>query len=326
MVDTGELSEDVGIRDLLEAGVHFGHQTKRWNPKMKRLIFDKRGGIHVIDLAKSLAMLKEAQKFIYDVVISGRGVLFVGTKKQAQNVIKEAALHSEQHYVTTRWLGGTLTNRQTIHRSVKRMRMIEAMEKDGEFSSMPKKEVASLRRELVKLQRNLTGVANLDQLPGAMVVVDINREAIAVNEAKKLKIPVIAIVDTNCDPDIIDYPIPGNDDGIRATKLLIGQLASTVKKARTEYVKVAAELAKKKEAEEAAKRKLKEMSEKEAEEKAAKAKKKDSAEAAPKKAPAKKPAAKKPAEKKAKAEKKAPAKKAEPKKEAKAEKTEEANG
>lgn len=238
---TPELPPEVGVRELLEAGLHFGHQTKRWNPKMKPFIFDKRNGIHIIDLAKSLAKLQEAQKFLFDLVASGRNVLFVGTKKQAQEVIKSVAQRSGQFYVTSRWLGGTLTNIQTIRRSVKRMREIEEMEKSGAMDKLPKKEVARLRHELEKLQRNLTGVAGMESLPGALFVVDVNREAIAVREANRLHIPVVAIVDTNCDPDPIDYPIPGNDDSIRSVKLVTDVLARTLERAVEEYSRIAAE-------------------------------------------------------------------------------------
>ena len=241
MESTEVVPSEVGIRDLLDAGLHFGHQTKRWNPKMKPFIFDKRNGIHIIDLTKSLAQLQAARKFIFDLVSGGRSILFVGTKKQAQEVVKGVAQRSGQFYVTSRWLGGTLTNNLTIRRSVKRMRDLEDMEKKGDFEKLPKKEVARLRHELEKLQRNLTGLAGMDKLPGAMFVVDVNREAIAVAEANRLHIPVIAIVDTNCDPDPIDYPIPGNDDAIRAIKVVMDSLTKTVEQAAAEYSRVAAE-------------------------------------------------------------------------------------
>ena len=257
--------QGIGIRDLLEAGLHFGHQTKRWNPKMKRYIFDKRNGIHVIDLAKSLALLNQALDFVHDTVVGGRSVLFVGTKKQAQKVIRETAETSGQHYVTHRWLGGTLTNRATVRRSVHRMRELQRMEEDGTMESVPKKEAASLRRELTKLDRNLSGVADMSDLPGAVFVVDTMREAIAVNEANKLKIPVIAIVDTNCDPDQIDYVIPGNDDAIRAIKLIAGAMGDTAKQAADEYARIAAELERKRKAEEEARKKAQEEARKKAE-------------------------------------------------------------
>ncbi len=242
----------VAVSDLLEAGVHFGHQTKRWNPKMKRYIFAERNGIYIIDLSKSLALLKEAQQFIYDTVVRGRGVLFVGTKKQAQDVIKGTAEKLNQFYVTHRWLGGTLTNNTTIRKSVNRMRELEAMVEDGSIDKLPsKKESSSLRRELTKLQRNLSGLANMEQLPGALFVVDVNRESIAVEEANRLKIPVVALVDTNCNPDSIDYPIPGNDDAIRAIRLIIKVIGDTIQEASNEYAKVAAEEARRRAAEEA---------------------------------------------------------------------------
>jgi small subunit ribosomal protein S2 len=188
-------------------------------------------------------MLNQALQFVYDVIVSGKSILFVGTKKQAQQVVKDAALSCGQHYVTHRWLGGTLTNNQTIRRSVKRMLSIEEMEKDGTLQKMPKKEAASARREMEKLRRNLCGVVNMAEPPGAVFVVDINREAIAVAEANKLQIPVVAVVDTNCDPDPIRYVIPGNDDAIRAVKLVAAAVAQTVEKASAEYAKIAAEAA-----------------------------------------------------------------------------------
>ncbi len=243
---------DIGIRDLLEAGLHFGHQTRRWNPKMKRFIFDKRNGIHVIDLAKSLVHLKDACKFIFDTVASGRKILFVGTKKQVKEVVEEVAKATGQFHVSNRWLGGTMTNTVTVRRSVKRMQDLEAMEKEGVFETLAKKEVARLRNELEKLQRNLSGIAQMDDLPGAVFVIDINRESIAVAEANKLKVPVVAIIDTNCDPDRVDYPIPGNDDAIRAVKLILGAVGAAIDKASREYEKVAAELARKRESEKAA--------------------------------------------------------------------------
>ena len=252
VASTGEAPRGIGVRDLLEAGLHFGHQTKRWNPKMKRYIFDKRSGIHIIDLAKSLVKLNEALEFVHDTVASGRKLLLVGTKKQAQQVVKELATEYGQHYVTNRWLGGTLTNSVTIRNSVRRMRELEKLEEDGSFATMHKKEASSMRRELEKLRKNLSGVADMSALPGALFVVDINRESIAVAEANKLNIPVIAIVDTNCDPDPIEYVIPGNDDAIRAVKLVAASLADTLKKASEEYARIAAEIARKKEAEMAA--------------------------------------------------------------------------
>ncbi len=252
MAVTGEVRTDVAIQDLLEAGLHFGHQTKRWNPKMKRFIFDQRNGIYIIDLAKSLAHLKSAQQFLYDTVVRGGKVLFVGTKKQAQDPLKESAERLHQFYVTHRWLGGTLTNIQTVRRSVGRMRELEKMEKDGSMEALAsKKEVSQLRREYQKLYRNLCGIADMDKLPGAMFVVDVNREAIAVAEANRLGIPVVALVDTNCDPDPIDFPIPGNDDAIRAIRLVVKVIADTIQQASNEYARIAAEEARRRAAEEA---------------------------------------------------------------------------
>ena len=245
MTSSAEESPELGIRDLLNAGLHFGHRTRRWNPKMKRYIFDKRNGIHIIDLAKSLALLNDARKVVYDMVVSGRKILFVGTKKQAQKVVEETAVRTGQHYVVTRWLGGALTNSETIRRSVKRMRYLEKMETDNSYVSMSKKEISRLRNELSKLKRNLSGIADMEDLPSAMFVVDTCREAIAVAEANRLHIPVIAIVDTNSDPDPIDYPIPANDDAIRSIKLIVNALAETITKANSEYSQKAAELAKK---------------------------------------------------------------------------------
>ncbi len=259
----GEVRTDVGIQELLEAGLHFGHQTKRWNPKMKPFIFGERNGIYIIDLAQSLSQLKIAQQFLYDTVVTGRKVLFVGTKKQAREPLKEAAERLSQFYVTHRWLGGMLTNSQTVRRSVQRMRELERMEKEGELDALAsKKESSMLRREYQKLYRNLCGVADMDKLPGAMFVVDINREAIAVAEANRLGIPVVALVDTNCDPDHIEYPIPGNDDAIRAIRLIVKSVADTVQQASNEYARIAAEDARRKaiaEAEAQARAKVAEM-------------------------------------------------------------------
>lgn len=280
MATTMEIPEGVSVRDLLEAGLHFGHQTKRWNPKMRRFIFDKRNGIHIIDLSKSLIMLNEAINFVYEVVLQGREILFVGTKKQAQQAIRELAQECGQHFVTTRWLGGTLTNRETIRQSVKRMREIESMEKDGTLASMHKKEASRAKREHEKLKKNLEGIANMADLPGAIFVVDVNREEIAVAEANKLGIPVIAIVDTNCDPEPIDHVIPGNDDAIRAVRLIAGKLAESIRKASAEYSRIAAEEARKRDAEKAEKAKAeaekaaKRNKEEAARKEAAKAKKK----------------------------------------------------
>lgn len=239
---------EIEIGDLIAAGLHFGHQTKRWNPKMRRFIFGKRNGIHIIDLSQSLVLLNKALEFIQSVASSGKSVLFVGTKKQAQQVIKETALACGQPYVTTRWLGGTLTNLATIRQSVKRMRELEEKEKSGAFATMHKKEASMLRHELEKLRRNLTGIADMYELPGAIFVVDVQRENIAVAEARRLGVPVVAIVDTNCDPEPIDYVIPGNDDAIRAIKLIAEKIAEAVKQGAEQYAKMAAELARQREA------------------------------------------------------------------------------
>ncbi len=242
------LTEDVSLRDLLDAGLHFGHQTKRWNPKMRPFIFDKRNGIHVIDLTQSLSQLQKAQEFLASLVASGRGILFVGTKKQAQTTVREVAKKCNQFSVTSRWLGGTLTNNRTVRNSIKRMRTLEKMEKDGEFEKLPKKEVAVLRHEMEKLQKNLTGIADMEQLPGAMVIVDINREANAVKEAVTLHIPVVAIVDTCCDPDPVDYPIPGNDDAIRAIRVVISSLGAAIVRSYSEWEKRAGDIKRQREA------------------------------------------------------------------------------
>ena len=248
-----EAPTGVGVKDLLEAGVHFGHQTKRWNPKMKKYIFDKRNGIHIIDLSKTAALLQTALDFMHEVAASGRSILFVGTKKQAQQAIQETAEACNQFFVVNRWLGGTLTNRKTIRNSIQRMREYIALETTEEYKHMPKKEVSAIRRELNKLKRNLSGIADMEQLPGAMFVVDINREAIAIKEANRLGIPVIAMVDTCCDPDAIDYVIPSNDDAIRAIRLIMSAATENIKKGIADYSIVAAEIARKKE-EEAAQR------------------------------------------------------------------------
>ncbi len=239
------------VRDLIEAGVHFGHQTKRWNPKMKRYIFGARNGIYVLDLTRSLALLEEARQFVFNQVVAGRSVLFVGTKKQAQETLRETAERLKQPYVVTRWLGGMLTNNRTIRQSVRRMRTLEAMEKKGEFEKLPKKEVATLRHELAKLQRSLSGVADMESMPGAMFVVDIQREANAVREAVRMNIPVVALVDTNCDPEPVTYPIPGNDDAIRSIRLIAAEIGRAIEQAQQEYAKIAAENARKRAIEEA---------------------------------------------------------------------------
>jgi len=225
----------VGIKELLEAGVHFGHQTRRWNPKMKPFIFDARNGIHIIDLTKSLAQLESACAFLAGVVGKGDQVIFVGTKKQAQQAIKDTARECGQFYVTERWLGGTLTNFHTIRRSVDRLKELEKMEADGVLNTYGKQEQASLRRETARLTKYFEGIRGMDKFPGAMFVVDIRREHNAVAEGRRLKIPIVAIVDTNCDPDLVDYPIAGNDDAIRSVRLILGVVGQTIIQARAEY-------------------------------------------------------------------------------------------
>lgn len=215
----------VTMKELLEAGVHFGHQTQRWNPKMKPYIFGSRNGIYIIDLQKTLKLFKDAYQFLVDVVAQGGSVLFVGTKKQAQETIKEEAIRCGMFYVTDRWLGGMLTNFTTVRKSIDKLKEIEKMEQDGTFNLLPKKEVMLLLKKKQKLERYLGGVKNMVKLPNALFVIDTNTEAIAVKEAKSLHIPVIGIVDTNCDPDYVDYVIPGNDDAIRAVKLYASKAA-----------------------------------------------------------------------------------------------------
>lgn len=231
----------VTIQDLLDAGLHFGHQTKRWNPKMKRFIHGAKGGIYIIDLQKTLVHLKIAQEFLHDTVMNGRKVLFVGTKKQARSVFQEAADQAGQPYVIYRWLGGMLTNNQTVRQSVKRMEELQTLFADEtRLKNYPKKEQSALRRELTKLERNLTGIREMSSLPGALLVVDINREKLAIAEAQRLSIPVIALVDTNTDPELVDYPIPGNDDSIRSISLIAEVLGGTVREAHDAYTKAKA--------------------------------------------------------------------------------------
>ena len=218
----------VSMKQLLEAGVHFGHQTRRWNPKMARYIFTERNGIYIIDLQKTVKKLEEAYSFIRDISVEGKPVLFVGTKKQAQDSVKEEAERAGAYYVNARWLGGMMTNFSTIRRRVSRLQQLRAMEEDGTFDLLPKKEVIKLRLEIEKLEKFLGGIKEMKQLPGALFIVDPRKERIAVAEAKKLGIPIVAIVDTNCDPDEIDYVIPGNDDAIRAVKLISATMANAI--------------------------------------------------------------------------------------------------
>jgi small subunit ribosomal protein S2 len=218
-------STPISMRQLLEAGVHFGHQTKRWNPKMRPFIFGARNGIHIIDLQHTVGLFTKAYNFVVQTVANGDSVLFIGTKKQAQDVIQEEAKRSGMFHVTNRWLGGTLTNFRTVKGSIDRLRSIEKMAEDGTFERLTKKEVLHLDRERQKLEKTLGGIKSMSALPGAIFVIDAKKEHIAVSEARKLEIPVIAIADTNCDPDLIDYVIPGNDDAIRAIKLFTSKIA-----------------------------------------------------------------------------------------------------
>jgi small subunit ribosomal protein S2 len=223
------------IKQLLEAGVHFGHQTKRWNPKMKPYIFGARNGIYIIDLQKTLKMFKEAYNFVKEVASRNEYILFVGTKKQAQEAIVEEAKRCGAFHVNVRWLGGTLTNYQTIEKSIDRLRKYEDLKASDVFKVLPKKEALSIDREILKLERHIGGIKGMDKLPGAIYIVDPKKEYIAVNEAKKLGIPTIGIVDTNCDPDDIDLIIPGNDDAIRAIKLITSKIADAVTEGRALY-------------------------------------------------------------------------------------------
>lgn len=271
----------ITLKDMFDAGLHFGHQTKRWNPKMKGYIFDKRNGIHIIDLTQTVELLDQAASFVKNVVLDGKKVLFVATKKQAAELVKGAAESVEQFYVTERWLGGTLTNAKTIRSSVKRMRQLQATAKaNGGELSEHKQEASMLRRELTKLETNLTGIADMQELPGAVIVIDCVKEANAVKEAVRLHIPVIAIVDTNADPEPIDYVIPGNDDSVRGIELILGGLTKVIKEAGEEYSAKAADEAKKREAERAARQDA---------EKAARADRKAKAGAKPRSGAAKKP-------------------------------------
>lgn len=222
----------VTMKELLEAGVHFGHQTSRWHPKMEKYIYAGKNGIHIIDLQQTIELLAKACEFAKEVVLSGKDILFVGTKKQAQEVIKEAAERCGMPYVVERWMGGTLTNFSVIMSGVKRLERLERMEAEGQFEKMPKREAKMLQKQLEKMRKNLTGIRNMKELPGAVFLVDIRKEETALREAKRLDIPVIALVDTNCDPTPIDYPIPGNDDAIRSIKLITDKLADAIIEAK----------------------------------------------------------------------------------------------
>jgi small subunit ribosomal protein S2 len=225
----------IGVKELLEAGVHFGHQTKRWNPKMKPFIFDARNGIHIIDLSKTEAQLEAALNYLANAVRKGGKILFVGTKKQAQICVKETAKETGQMFVTERWLGGTLTNFATVKTSIKRLKEIERWETDGTMAGYVKQEQAAIRREGARLNKYFDGLRDLDKMPAALFVVDVKREHNAVAEAKKLGVPVVALVDTNCDPEDADYPIAANDDAIRSVRLLLGAVSQAITQARAEF-------------------------------------------------------------------------------------------
>jgi small subunit ribosomal protein S2 len=222
----------ISMKQLLEAGVHFGHQTRRWNPKMKKYIFTERNGIYIIDLQKTVKKVEEAYKFVKELAANGGTMLFVGTKKQAQDAVKEEALRAGMYFVNQRWLGGTLTNFETIQKRIKRLRDIEKMQEDGTFEVLPKKEVINLKKELDRLEKFLGGIKDMKQIPDALFIIDPRKERIAVAEAHKLNIPIVGIVDTNCDPDEIDVVIPANDDAIRAVKLLTAKIADAILEAK----------------------------------------------------------------------------------------------
>lgn len=222
----------ISMKQLLEAGVHFGHQTRRWNPKMAPYIFTERNGIYIIDLQKTVKKVEDAYNFVREIAEQGQSILFVGTKKQAQDAVKEEATRCDMFYVNERWLGGMLTNFQTIQKRISRLRELEKMEENGVFDVLPKKEVIALRHEMDRLQKFLGGIKNMNKLPGALFIIDPRKERIAVAEARKLGLPIVAIVDTNCDPDEVDYVIPGNDDAIRAVKLLTAKMADAVLEGR----------------------------------------------------------------------------------------------
>jgi len=231
----GKIVISIGVKELLDSGVHFGHQTKRWNPKMKPFIFDARNGIHIIDLSKTLTQLEAACDFLGVTVRKGGKVIFVGTKKQAQQCVKDTAKECGQFYVVERWLGGTLTNFNTIKTSIKRLKEIEKMDADGSLANYVKQEQAVIRREAARLQKYFDGIRAMDRLPAAMFVVDIKREHNAVAEARKLKIPIVALVDTNCDPDLADYPIAANDDAIRSVRMIMATIGQTITQAGGEF-------------------------------------------------------------------------------------------
>ena len=228
----GKIMSVISMKQLLEAGVHFGHQTRRWNPKMKRYIFTERNGIYIIDLQKTVKKVEEAFKFVKELSANGGTVLFVGTKKQAQDSVKDEAERSGMYFVNQRWLGGTLTNFETIQKRIRRLKDIEKMQEDGTFDVLPKKEVVQLNKELERLEKFLGGIKDMKKIPDALFIIDPRKERIAVAEAHKLNIPIVGIVDTNCDPDEIDYVIPANDDAIRAVKLLTSKIADAILEAK----------------------------------------------------------------------------------------------
>lgn len=224
------------IKQLLESGVHFGHQKNKWNPKMKEYIFTEKNGIYIIDLQKTVDYLAKACEFVYNLALQGRNILFIGTKKQAQSIVKDAAERSSMFYVTERWLGGLLTNFETVKKSIARYESIEKMKQDGSFNKISKKEASQINKEYMKLKKNLEGIRAMRRLPAAIFVIDPGKEIIAVKEARKLKIPIVALVDTNCDPQLIDYIIPGNDDALRSIKLVTELIAESVIKGRNENI------------------------------------------------------------------------------------------
>lgn len=229
--------ESTLIKSLLEAGVHFGHETKRWNPKMKKYIFGEKNGIYIIDLEKTKDAILKACEFLGSIAASGNYILFVGTKKQSQDIIKDQAMRCGMFYVNARWLGGMLTNFQTIKKSIKRLNELERIKTDGTLAKLSKKEASQLNKEMYKLNKNLEGIRNMDKLPKALFVVDSKKEEIAVKEAKKLSIPVVALVDTNCNPDLVSHVIPGNDDAIRAIKLVTSTIADSILEGKETFVK-----------------------------------------------------------------------------------------
>ena len=223
------------MKELLEAGVHFGHQTRRWNPKMREYIFGERNGIHIIDLQKTLKMFRESARFVTDLGLQGKSLLFVGTKRQAQEAIAEEAARCGMFYVNHRWLGGTLTNWATVQKSIKKLKGLKAMVEDGRMAQLPKKQAVRIEREMKHLQQNLAGIENLPGMPDALFVIDSNKEEIAVHEARRMGIPVVAVVDTNCDPEVVDWLIPGNDDALRAIRLFVSKVADAVIEGRQAY-------------------------------------------------------------------------------------------